>query len=109
PDGLLSRITVNLFRRAIPVTDCPVHLPGEDGVVRQIKHLRLFTQLSFHLIAFRDVEESHHARDDTPLAVAYRGGVDTQCAARVVAAPYFDLLVRHHLACPDGARQRPFL
>src|SRR5262245_49264177 len=109
PDCLLSRVTVNLLRRVVPITDCPVQFPGEDGVVRQIKHLRLFAQPSFHLLAFRDVEETHYTRDDPPTAVADRGRVGDQRAARAVAAQNFDLLVRDHLACRDGARQRPLL
>src|SRR5262249_123563 len=109
PDRLLSRVTVNLLRRAIPITDCPVQFPGEDGVVRQIKHLRLIPHPSCNRLAFRDVEETRYASDDPPAAVADRGRVGDQRAARAVAAQYFDLLVRDHLACRDGARQRPLL
>src|SRR5262249_49690285 len=98
PDGLLPRITVNLLRRAIPVTDRSVRFPGPEGVLRQIDHLRLLAQPSFHPFAFRDVEESRHARDDTPLAVVDRGRVDAQEAPRAVAPQYFGLLVRHRLA-----------
>src|SRR5215475_2896855 len=86
PDRLLSRVTVNLLRGAIPIIDCPVQFPGEYGVVRLIKHLRLFAQPSFRLLAFRDVEETHYARDDPATAVADRGRVGDQRAARAVAA-----------------------